>query len=247
MDAQKVILPSGKEATLAASPTLTPSENQEPKVVEACNCRVVVFFIGGAGDKESYYFAGAYHNIEFAHDYFKERVKNAGYLNFYTFHYLGYSDVRGEWDVDKYVYKGIPDKSVPVYIVGHSLGGWNGAHLSKILSEKGYKVEMLITLDPVGEGTLVWLGSDIYFSKPEPVSGYWINVRAAPKRPDSSDAVANFGKQWEVSNGPDINAYMDINHADALNMFRSAIRDGVSASDILFESVVSYIDGGCGA
>ncbi|MFI8744378.1 alpha/beta hydrolase [Pseudomonas sp. NPDC077186] len=247
MEAQKIILPNGKEATLAASPTLTPSDNQAPKVVEASNCRVVVFFIGGAGDKESYYFAGAYHNIELAHDYFKGRVKSAGYLGFYASHYLGYSDVRGGWDIDKNVYKGIPDKSAPVYIVGHSLGGWNGAHLSKILSEKGYKVEMLITLDPVGEGALVWLGSDIYFSKPEPVSGYWINIRAVPKRPDSSDSVANFGEQWQVVTGPDINARMDINHADALSMFRNSVRDGASASDILFESVVSYIEGGCRA
>lgn len=247
MEAQKVILPNGKEATLAASPALTPSENQAPKVVEVSNCRVVVFFIGGAGDKEPYYMAGPYKNIEFAHDYFRDLIESAGYLEFYTSHYLGYGEVRGGGDIDRHVYKGIPDKSAPVYIVGHSLGGWNGAHLSKILSEKGCKVEMLITLDPVGEGALVWLGSDIYFSKPEPVSGYWINIRAVPKRPDSSDSVANFGEQWQVVTGPDINARMDINHADALAMFRSSVRDGASAADILFESVVSYIEGGCRA
>lgn len=245
MEAQTVVLPSGKTATLAASPTLTPSDNQAPKVVEASNCRVVVFFIGGAGDKESYYLAGAYNNIKLAYDYFESVVGDAGYLEFYRSHYLGYSDVRGGWDIDKYVYKGIPDKSAPVYIVGHSLGGWNGAHLSKILSEKGYKVEMLITLDPVGEGALVWLGSDIYFSKPEPVSEYWINVRAVAKRPDSSDAVASFGEQWQIVSGPDVNARMDVNHADALSMFRGPIRDEMSASDILFESIVSYVKGGC--
>ncbi|MGE8501570.1 MAG: hypothetical protein ACN6P1_04970 [Pseudomonas sp.] len=104
---------------------------------------------------------------------------------------------------------------------------------------------MLITLGPVGEGALVWLGSDIYFSKPEPVSGYWINVRATPKRPDGSDSVANFGEQWKIGSGPDINAHMDINHASALGIFVNAVRDGASASDILFESIISYIDGGC--
>lgn len=245
MEAQKVVLPSGKEATLAASPTLTPSENQAPKVVEAANCRVVVFFIGGAGDKESYYMAGPYNNIEDVFDNFDNRMKRSGRYDFYQSHYLGYGDVRGDNDIDKNVYKGIPDKSMPVYIVGHSLGGWNGAHLSKILSEKEYKVEMLITLDPVGEGALVWLGSDIYFSKPEPVSGYWINVRAKPKRPNGSDSIANFGEQWEISSGPDVNANMDVNHASALGMFVNAVRDGASASDILFESIISYIDGGC--
>ncbi|HUE92618.1 alpha/beta hydrolase [Pseudomonas sp.] len=245
MEAQKVILPSGKEATLAASPTLTPSENQAPKVVEVSNCRVVVFFIGGAGDKESYYMVGPYNNIEDAYKSFAGRIRQAGRSQFYQAHYLGYSEVRGGWDIDKYVYKGIPDKSAPVYIVGHSLGGWNGAHLSKILSEKGYKVEMLITLDPVGEGALVWLGSDVYFSRPEPVSGYWINVRAAPNRLDSSDSVANFGEQWRVDSGPDVNAQMDVNHARALDMFINPVRDSASASDILFESINTYIDGGC--
>ncbi|WP_417312079.1 alpha/beta hydrolase [Ectopseudomonas khazarica] len=245
MDAQKVVLPGGKTATLTASPTLTPSENQAPKVVEARNCRVVVFFIGGAGDKESYYMAGPYNNVEEVFKHFDDRMKRSGRSEFYQSHYLGYSDVRGDWDVDKYVYKGIPDKSAPVYIVGHSLGGWNGAHLSRILSEKEYKVEMLITLDPVGEGALVWLGSDIYFSKPEPVSGYWINVRASPKHPDGSDSVASFGEQWTVNSGPDVNASMDVNHAYALDMFVNAVRDSASASDILFESIISYIDGGC--
>lgn len=247
MEAQKIILPNGKEATLAASPTLTPSDNQAPKVVEASNCRVVVFFIGGAGDKESYYFAGAYNNILEVHRHFARLIRQAGRTQFYQAHYLSYSDVRGGWDIDKYIYKGVPDKSTPVYIVGHSLGGWNGAHLSKILSKKGYKVEMLITLDPVGEGALVWLGSDIYFSKPEPVSGYWINVKAAPKRPDASDAVANFGEQWRVDSGPDINTHMDVNHAYVLDMFISPVRGSASASDILFESIISYIDGGCSA
>lgn len=245
MEAQKVILPSGKEATLAATPTLTPSENKVPKVVEVSNCRVVVFFIGGAGDKESYYMSGPYNNIEDAYRNFAGRIRQAGRSQFYQAHYLGYDEVRGGRDVDKYVYKGIPDKSAPVYIVGHSLGGWNGAHLSKILSEKGYRVEMLITLDPVGEGALVWLGSDVYFSKPEPVSGYWINVRAAPSRPDSSDSVANFGEQWRVESGPDVNANMDVNHARALDMFINPVHGGASASDILFDSISGYIDGGC--
>ncbi|MGE8361283.1 alpha/beta hydrolase [Pseudomonas sp.] len=245
MEAYKLVFPSGKTGTMTTPVMLTPPQNQTPKVVEASNCRVVVFFIGGAGDTESYYFAGAYHNIRFAYNYFGERIDRAGHKKFYHPHYLGYSDVRGGWDIEKYVFDGIPDKSAPVYIVGHSLGGWNGAHLSKILSEKGYKVEMLITLDPVGEGALVWLGSDIYFSKPEPVSGFWINIRAASTNPNASDAIAKFGEQWQVVSGPDINARVDINHEDALSMFKSPVRDGVSAADILFESVTSYIVEGC--
>lgn len=245
MEAYKLVFPNGKTGTMTTPVMLTPPQNQTPKVVEASNCRVVVFFIGGAGDKESYYFAGAYNNIQLAHDHFYDRMERAGHLGRYTSHYLGYSDVRGGWDLDKYVFKGIPDKSAPVYIVGHSLGGWNGAHLSKILSEKGYKVEMLVTLDPVGEGALVWLGSDIYFSKPEPVSEFWINVRAAAKRPDSSDSVAEFGEQWQIDSGPDINTRMDVNHASAIDMFRRPVQGRESVSDIVFKSIDSYIQGGC--
>lgn len=67
--------------------------------------------------------------------------------------------------------------------------------------EKGYKVKALVTLDPVGEGMMVWLGSDIYLSKPTPKAEFWINVRADAKKPDSSDGVADFGERW-IPQGP---------------------------------------------
>ncbi|HWV09855.1 MAG TPA: alpha/beta hydrolase, partial [Pseudomonas sp.] len=123
MEAYKLVFPNGKTGTMTTPVMLTPPQNQTPKVVEASNCRVVIFFIGGAGDKESYYFAGPYKNIQRAEEYFFDRMERAGYLGRYTSYYLGYSDVRGGWDIDKYVFRGVPDKSVPVYIVGHSLGG----------------------------------------------------------------------------------------------------------------------------
>lgn len=241
MDARKIILPSGKGAALAAIQTLTPAASPQPKTVTVESYRTVVFFIGGAGDKESYYFAGPYRNIFYAKESFDRRVKGAGKEGTYVSHYLGYNEARGASDVQSAIASKIPDKVTPVYIVGHSLGGWNGAHLSNILHSNGYQVEMLVTLDPVGEGALVWLGSDIYYSKPQPKSGFWINVRANPRAPDSSDSVAEFGERWSVSSGPDVNHVMDINHYNARDMFCNPMAEGLSAEDYMFESVVSYM------
>ena len=240
MEAEAIILPNGQTARLAATPTLTPPADQTPKSVPVKNCRAVAFFIGGAGDKESYYFAGPYKNITYAQDPFNQRIKKAGKEKFFKSYYLGYNEARGG-DIKDFVVSQIPDKATPVYIVGHSLGGWNGAHLSNILSGQGYQIEMLITLDPVGEGALVWLGSDIYYKKPEPKSGYWINVRATPSIPDPSDSVADFGERWNVQSGPDINHRMDTNHANAWDMFLKPIQDEVSASDYMYDSIISYM------
>jgi pimeloyl-ACP methyl ester carboxylesterase len=241
MDAKTIILPSGKGASLAAIQVLTPAANAEPKTVEVESFRTVVFFIGGAGDKELYYFAGPYRNIFYAKESFDRRVKGADKGGTYISHYLGYNEARDSSDIQNFIASKIPDKVTPVYIVGHSLGGWNGAHLSNILHSNGYQVEMLVTLDPVGEGALVWLGSDIYYSKPEPKSGFWINVRANPRVPDSSDSVAEFGERWSISSGPDVNHVMDINHYNARDMFCKPMAEGLSAEDYMFESVVSYM------
>lgn len=106
------------------------------------------------------------------------------------------------------------------------------------MSEWGYRVPMLITLDPVGEGALVWVGSDIYRERPEPIAEDWINVRAMPTQRDPSDGVADFGEKWLISCGPSLNASVDTNHADAKGLFVAPISGAKSASDLLFESVM---------
>jgi hypothetical protein len=238
MGANAVVLPSGKTASLAATHTLTPTNDQSPKEVAIENGRAVAFFIGGAGDKESYYFSGPYRNITYARDPFDQRMISSGKKELYKSYYLGYDEAKGS-EVKTLIIANIPNKATPVYIVGHSLGGWNGAHLSNVLSEQGYTVEMLITLDPVGEGALVWLGSDIYYGKPTPSSTTWINVRAKPMKPNASDAVANFGEQWEVKSGPQINSQMDVSHENAKAMFFNPVKDRVSAADYMYESILS--------
>lgn len=238
MEATQVKLSNGNTASLAATHTLTPSEDTSVKPVPVEIKKAVVFFIGGAGDKDSYYLTGPYNNIEQAKKYFDNSLANDLLVSKkYTSHYLGYNEVKGDKDINKYVFSAIPSKSSPIYIVGHSLGGWNGAHLSKILSEKGYIVSILVTLDPVGEGALVWLGSDIYKGKPEPKAEFWINILANPKNRDASDNVANFGSQWKITSGPQANYEVDTNHARAAAMFTAPLINGISAAEHIYRSI----------
>jgi len=106
------------------------------------------------------------------------------------------------------------------------------------MSDWGYRIQMLITLDPVGEGTLVWLGSDIYRERPDPVAAEWINIKATPTNRDPSDGVADFGEKWLISCGPSLNANVDTNHADALGLFIAPVAGSKSASDLLLDSIM---------
>ena len=111
---------------------LNPNINTKAKYKQ-----VVTFFIGGAGDKEPFY-------TDWKTEIVKEKVKEPFDENLidtpqYSSEYLSYKEVKGTEDIQKYVISKIPNKDgTQVNIVGHSLGGWNGAHLSDILTKKGY-------------------------------------------------------------------------------------------------------------
>jgi len=197
----------------------------------------VVFFIGGAGDKESYYLSGPYNNIGEANDVFNRRVKDLLGTPKYLPVYLGYNEVRGEQKILRNVLKKIPSEYTRIYIVGHSLGGWNGAHLSSILASHGYTVNMLITLDPVGELPLVWMISNIHREKPTPQANFWINILANPSNPDGSDWIAEQGGRWQIKSGPALNYIADVNHYNAKVMFSLALKDGKSAADLMEDSI----------
>lgn len=171
MAAEQVKLPNGNTASLAVTPTLTIVKDQTVKTAPVPVKKAIVFFIGGAADQETYYFQGAFHNIDDAQKLLDARIGASETLKAkYTGLPKSYKDAKGSGDIQTHFIDKITSKSCPVYIVGHSLGGWNGAHLSQILSEAGYTIKFLVTLDPVGEGFLVWLSSDIYFSEPTPVA-----------------------------------------------------------------------------
>jgi hypothetical protein len=238
MAAEQVVLPSGKTASLATTHTLTAANDPAVKSVPVAEKKAIVFFIGGAADQEKYYFQGAFHNIDDARNILDKRVSAIKPLSKkYTSWAKSYNDAKGSSDIQTNFITNIPSKSCPIYIVGHSLGGWNGAHLSRILSEAGYTVKFLVTLDPVGQGFWVWVGSDIYKSEPSPIAETWINVRAISSQPDSSDGVAKFGEHWIITDGPTMNKTMDIHHASADWMFIEPVQGTKSACDLIFDSI----------
>ncbi len=240
------------------SPSLQPSETQVARSdmtptatawrrgpeLEPCHARhAVALFIGGAGDKRPYYFGGPYRNMACVQEPFDRRIAQAGLADACSSLYLGYHEVLGAASIGRLILPAVPDKATPLYIVGHSLGAWNGAHLARRLSERGYRVEMLVTLDPVGTGLLVRLVSRIPYRRPVPHSRFWINVRAEPGRPNTSDLVAQLGRKWHVAGQPDIDEALDTNHANAWALFCKRLHDGRSAADRMFESIVGHLKG----
>jgi hypothetical protein len=204
--------------------------------------RAVAFFVGGAGDKESYYGFGPENNVNYARLPFDESVKKADYAPGVKSHHLGYNEVIGEQNIQANVL-GELCKNDAVYIVGHSLGGWNGAHLSAILSDLGYTVKMLVTLDPVGKGALVGSISNIYPDTPRPKAGLWINILAKSSESNVSDWVAGVGEQWVLESGPNVNSIMDVNHDKAVVMFTTVLADGKSALHYMINSLNKYYRG----
>ncbi|MHC8406377.1 hypothetical protein [Pseudomonas sp. TMB3-21] len=102
---------------------------------------------------------------------------------------------------------------------------------------------MLLTIDPVGEGAIVWGISNIYRLQPKPKAQYWVNIRAAPLKPNASDGVAEFGEQWEITTGPNVMGRVDVNHADANIMYLRPLNNGKTARQILNESILNLFRG----
>jgi hypothetical protein len=208
---------------------------------------VCVFYIGGAGDKRPYLGQGPNGNIVVVQNKFYSRITSAGLNRNYEQYYLGFDDINSGTKIKANVTNNIPSKSTPIYIVGHSLGGWSGAHLSRIISEQGYKVMMLITLDPVGKRLVVGENSGLYRKDPHVVAKSWINIYVKPKNKNFSDLVAEEGGRWvpeypAASRIPDIFQTTGISHAYAHEMFVEKWSNGLSASDYLLSNIANTID-----
>jgi len=201
-------------------------------------------FIGGAADKNKYaVFLGPTNIIELdVKNGFDEMFDSFDSID-YTSIYLGFEEVYEIKRITKNVLNEIPDKSVvSVNIIGHSLGGWNGAHLSNILSSLGYSVNTLITLDPVGQGIGVTMVSNIYWEYPEPISLFWINTRCKPDKPDGTDRIAEDGKRWIIESGPSVNFINPHHHAEAGAMFfDDIVKYKMSIATILYSNTEKYI------
>lgn len=145
-----------------------------------------------------------------------------------------------------------------VYIVGHSLGGWNCAHLSYLLSTQGIRVAGLITLDPVGTGNhdvpfsgTVIKQAQIYKYDPIPVADVWFNVQALhvsviEKKLSKvwDDWVAWAGGQWLIDQQFDsvhqqFNIITDYSHIQVNEMFNEPSAMGESASSWLLKQILA--------
>ncbi len=206
--------------------------------------QVIVFFIGGAGDKESYYGVPPSKIMKGVKNKFEEKIKLKGFETYYKGVYLGYNEVKGDDDIKNKVISQIQNKeNTAIYIIGHSLGAWNGAHLSQKLTDKGYNVDLLITLDPVGKGIIVSLASDVYWSSPTPKANYWINIIAIPENSEVDDYIADFGKKWIPESGTQINDECKCHHRNANIMLNNPLKDKkISASDMLLHFINLYIN-----
>lgn len=244
MEAEKIVLPNGNTASLAATHTLTATDNTQVKVVPIAALRVVVFLIGGAGDKKRFLGSGPNHNILPLLSALQSQVSNnipVEKNENFSIEYIGYYEAYGDDRIQENVISKIKNKRTLIYIVGHSLGGWNGAHLSRYLSEKGYQVKLLITLDPVGESTVLELSSKIYHATPAPSAKRWINVVAKPSSSNFTDFVAWAGEKWVITSGPDINASVDTNHAEAVTLMTSRLGGASSAYQLLLQDIVGEL------
>lgn len=215
---------------------LNPNINTKAKYKQ-----VVTFFIGGAGDKEPFYGSGATKIMEGVESNFNIKIDFSQYQS----KYLAYNEVKGENNIKNNILSQLPNKDgTQVNIVGHSLGGWNGAHLSDILTQKGYIINTLITLDPVGEGGGVTTISDIHLLFPSPKAGFWVYIHTNPENYRADDLIADLGGQWfPRKNKPHVTHTTKYSHGDANDMFNEILsKKTISASSLLLSTIQKFLD-----
>ncbi len=191
---------------------------------------VFLAFIGGAADARPFWFWKPTHIMKDVKTRFLwELSTNTSNTDFFRARYYGYEDV----DLGN-VQAGIDsaraaNPQVNIYIVGHSLGAWEGAALT---SQEGYHAKMFISLDPVG--TRYRYTGDISFAEPSVSADTWINILAQPKQSDRSDTIADWGKRAGLKGNPARRDTANFHHAEALELMKyQPSYPGRSAWDLL--------------
>ena len=202
--------------------------------------QVVTFFIGGAGDATSYYGAGPHY---ITRDQVKIPFEQLTPKEGHTARYMGYAAIYGAKNIAKNILSLLPNKTgCSVNIVGFSLGGWNGAHLSQILTNKGYTVNMLLTLDPVGINIGVKLVSNIYWNLPQPSANYWVNSYTNPPRLEGDDVIARLGGQWiPPADAVQVLHETRYHHKEVGQLFYDIIQPTISAADLLLHFINQFL------
>jgi hypothetical protein len=149
-------------------------------------------FIGGAGDFERFYVYGPRNFILKDVKIPFEKILEAQKISNYQSHYLSYKDLK----LDR-IWSLLPNpETCTINLIGYSFGGWNAAHFSKVLNEKQYEVNVLITLDPVGVKAQTVFKSDLFFGAPQPIAKQWINITSVSKKWCIDNFIAKIGGRW---------------------------------------------------
>ena len=198
--------------------------------------QIITFFIGGAADASRYFGVGPNFIVR---DYVKIPFDEIAPSHCQS-EYLGYDAIYGQQNIQNNILSCISNKEQTlINIVGFSLGGWNAAHLSEILTNQGYTVDVLITLDPVGVNTGVKLISKIYWHEPSPKANHWINVFTNPPSLTPDDLVARAGGQWIPPKSKNHTSYeMPRHHREVWKLFGESLgEEGLSAAGYLLQFI----------
>ncbi|WP_201587166.1 RHS repeat-associated core domain-containing protein [Psychrobacter sp. HII-4] len=201
-------------------------------------------FIGGAGDHEHFIggekfgLTGPTYNVknmrnEFVSSFLAGHIKASGYtqdraeyLAYRQARYYGYNEIHLALTYAKIFLDNNPNSTLN--IVGHSLGGWQAAHLAQQINEyRCSSVANLITLDPVGDSVRIHAMANIEWSTPRPEAETWVNIRAEHLNDVSgNNIVANLGGQWDPTTDdqqPDYNYQLNTDHAFTRTMLTTNI------------------------
>lgn len=214
----------------------------------------IVFFVGGANDKYSFLKQSPTYLTLSLYDKFVQRLNQhtdklaikERLIYGQEIAYLGYNEIYSDDNIQKNILAHISNKQTAIYLIGHSLGAWNVAHLSGYLSKLGYCVRLLITLDPVGCNKILQYCSSLYKHKPKPIAQAWINISCTPKQYDYSDNIALIGGRFNIRKlnyQPNHCLYYPIHHGDVLPMANLPIINGKNVLDLLFDDVKNLLIG----
>ena len=205
--------------------------------------KCVCWFVGGAGDKTSFAGIEATNIMDHLKNEFLKRI-DPKIKNSVITEYLGYEELFAPKIFNKYIEKLPDNQRCCINIIGHSLGGWNSAHFTNVLKYKNYKVNTLITIDPVGIKKLTSIFTSIYSNYPIPFKETWINVLANPTENNASDEIAELGGRWKLTSKDNVDIFYDssLNHEDANGMFFSIFSDkNINPFDLLNISIIGYL------
>jgi hypothetical protein len=177
---------------------------------------VATFFIGGAADKNRFWYLGPKTNLigrELVMRYFaaiSNRTFTAVEMNKGVQEaYFGYDELEQVLASIRRHHQANP--AVKIRLVGHSLGAWQAAKISAMMAAEGITTSLLITIDPVGIVYFMrltdtfWRVGSMDPTPPRPVAQQWINILAHyPGGADIDDKIADAGMRWHPARDPGV-------------------------------------------